>query len=259
MKSPLPKPWLRAGHRLARAVRRPSPAMIVALIALFVSLSGVSYGVATGFIDSREIKNNEVRSLDIRNNQVRSLDLRNNEVRGIDIRNSTVQGGDIALNTVTGEDVKEDTLAKVPSAASADSAATAGSATSADSVGGASLRQIAYSGEVGSEFVKVLSLGGLTLEARCIAAGTPALEVRANPAVQNSWISSQFDTFGNTNTDFDPGDNALVIDNESDPGQIAYVGSDGSVVTVQALPRQQMNAVRGASDDCGFFGVAEAS
>ena len=58
--------------------RRPSPAMIVALLALFVSLSGVSYGVATGFIDSREIKNNEVRSIDIRNNQIRSKDIRNN-------------------------------------------------------------------------------------------------------------------------------------------------------------------------------------
>ena len=99
--------------------------MIVALIALFVSLSGVSYGVATGFIDSREIKNNEVRSIDIRNNEIRTRDLRNNEVRGIDIRNSTVQGRDIALNTVTGEDVKEDTLQKVPSALLADSATTA--------------------------------------------------------------------------------------------------------------------------------------
>ena len=60
--------------------RRPSPALVISLIALFVSLSGVSYGVATGFIDSREIKNNEVRSLDIRNNQIRTRDLRNNEV-----------------------------------------------------------------------------------------------------------------------------------------------------------------------------------
>jgi hypothetical protein len=105
--------------------RRPTPALVISMIALFVSLSGVSYGVATGFIDSREIKNNEIRSRDIRNNEVRTRDLRNNEVRGIDIRNSTVQGRDIALNTVTGEDVKEDTLGKVPSAGSADSATTA--------------------------------------------------------------------------------------------------------------------------------------
>ena len=101
--------------------RRPSPALVISMIALFVSLSGVSYGVATGFIDSREIKNNEIRSLDIRNNQIRTRDLRNNEVRGIDIRNSTVQGRDIALNTVTGEDINESTLGKVPSATAADS------------------------------------------------------------------------------------------------------------------------------------------
>ena len=88
--------------------RRPSPALVISMIALFVSLSGVSYGVATGFIDSREIKNNEIRSLDIRNNEVRTRDLRNNEVRGIDIRNSTVQGRDIALNTVTGEDIERE-------------------------------------------------------------------------------------------------------------------------------------------------------
>jgi hypothetical protein len=110
--------------------RRPSPAMVIALIALFVSLSGVSYGVATGFIDSREIKNNQVRSIDLRNNQVRSIDLRNNEVRGRDIRNSTIQSRDVAINAITGDDVKEDSLAKVPSALLADSATTAGSVDS---------------------------------------------------------------------------------------------------------------------------------
>ena len=118
--------------------------MIVALLALFVSLSGVSYGVATGFIDSREIKNNEVRSVDIRNNQIRTRDLRNNEVRGIDIRNSTVRGRDIALNTVTGEDVNEATLQKVPSALLADSA------SSADAVGGVKMQRIAYQAAEGS-------------------------------------------------------------------------------------------------------------
>ena len=106
--------------------RRPSPALVISIIALFVSLSGVSYGVATGFIDSREIKNNEIRSLDIRNNEIRTRDLRNNEVRGIDIRNSTVQGRDIALNTVTGEDVKERHARKGPERPAADTATTAG-------------------------------------------------------------------------------------------------------------------------------------
>ncbi len=115
-----------------KSFRRPSPALVISLIALFVSLSGVSYGVATGFIDSRELKNNQVRSVDLRNNDVRTRDLRNNEVRGIDIRNSTVQGRDVALNTLTGDDVNESRLGKVPSATAAD---TATQATSAGAVG----------------------------------------------------------------------------------------------------------------------------
>ena len=107
------KPFLR---------RRPSPALVISLIALFVSLSGVSYGVATGFIDSREIKNNQVRTRDLRNNDIRTKDLRNNEVRGLDIRRSTIQGSDVALNTLGGDDVAESKLGKVPSATSADTA-----------------------------------------------------------------------------------------------------------------------------------------
>jgi len=141
---------------------RPSPALIVASLALFVSLSGVSYGVATGFIDSREIKNNEVRSVDIRNNEIRTRDLRNNEVRGIDIRNSTVQGRDIALNTVTGEDVKEDTLQKVPSALLADSA------TKADSADAVSTQRVVDETMTRGAPDKVLvTQGPLTLYARC--------------------------------------------------------------------------------------------
>jgi hypothetical protein len=143
--------------------RRPSPALIIALIALFVSLSGVSYGVATGFIDSREIKNNEVRSLDIRNNQVRSIDLRNNEVRGRDIRNSTVQSRDIAINAVTGDDVREDTLQKVPSALLADNANVANTANNVNTLKIIPVTTVAENAEP----VTLASHGPLTLSGQC--------------------------------------------------------------------------------------------
>ena len=81
--------------------RRPSPAMVVALIALFVAMGGVSYGVATGSIDGREIKNNTVKS----------GDLRNNDIRGKDIRTSTIGGSDVASNTLKGADIDEPSLA----------------------------------------------------------------------------------------------------------------------------------------------------
>jgi hypothetical protein len=240
--------------------RRPSPALIIAVIALFISLSGVSYGVATGFIDSREILNNQVRSVDIRNNEIRTRDLRNNEVRGIDVRNSTIQSRDIAINAVRGEHVKEDTLAKVPSALLADSAATADKAKSADDVGGMTLRRIAYSAQMGSDFVEILNVGGLRLEAQCNAG--PLLQVRANPEAPNAELSSVFNraTPYALDFDFDPGDDVLVS-NDSDPGPglISFAASDGRIVTIHAQPVQNLNDVRGTTDDCGFFGVAEVS
>jgi len=235
--------------------RRPSPALVISCLALFVSLGGVSYGVATGFIDSREIKNNEVRSSDIRNNSIRTFDIRNNEVRGFDIRNSTIQGRDVALNTLTGADVSEQDLAKVPSASTADSA------TSAESVGGVTPKAIAYAAESGSGFVEALNLAGLRLEARC-AAGL--LEVRANPTVANSEISADFGTVSVDDDDFDPGDNLILTAQGmttspgDDTGTIAFAGADGRVVTVDALTREDADGVRGTTSDCGFFGVAQA-
>ncbi|MDQ4048214.1 MAG: hypothetical protein M3131_02375 [Actinomycetota bacterium] len=95
---------------------RPSPALVIACIALFVSLGGVSYGLATGIVDTRAI----------RNNTIRTQDLRNNDIRAIDIRNSTIRGRDVALNTLTGTDIAEAKLRQVPSAATADNASALG-------------------------------------------------------------------------------------------------------------------------------------
>jgi hypothetical protein len=72
----------------------PSPSMLVALVALFVSLGGVSYGVATGFIDSRELKNNAVSTKDLKNNDIRSGDVRNNSLKGADIANRSLASVD---------------------------------------------------------------------------------------------------------------------------------------------------------------------
>jgi hypothetical protein len=79
-----------------RRVRLPSPSMAVALLALFVALGGVSYGVATGSIDSRELKNGTVRSVDLRNNDVRGADIRNGTVGTADLRDGTLLARDFA-------------------------------------------------------------------------------------------------------------------------------------------------------------------
>ena len=83
---------------MSRFIRRPSPAMVVACTALFVSLGGVSYGVATGFIDSREI--------------------RNNTIRGKDVRNGALTGKELKRETLSGARINEGSLGTVPSAES---------------------------------------------------------------------------------------------------------------------------------------------
>ena len=170
--------------------RLPSPALVIACVALFVSLGGVSYGLAKGSIDSREIKNNTIRSKDVRNNTLRTFDIRNNEVRGFDVRNSTIQGRDVAFNTLTGNDVAENSLGKVPSATTAD---TAGSATTAGSV--ATLKTIAPTSLAeGAAPVTLATHGPLTLTGACEAgAGTNAvLRVQSTEANSGATLNPVF-------------------------------------------------------------------
>ena len=78
----------------------PSPAMVIALIALFISMGGVSYGLATGVIDSREIQDDTIRSRDV--------------------RNRILTGNDMGFNRVGGGAIKESTLGQVPNSATAE-------------------------------------------------------------------------------------------------------------------------------------------
>ena len=48
----------------------PSPAMVVALVALFSSLGGVSYGLAKGAINGKEVKNRSLTGKDIKKESV---------------------------------------------------------------------------------------------------------------------------------------------------------------------------------------------
>jgi hypothetical protein len=97
--------------------RRPSPAMIVALLALFVALGGSSYAAVK--IGARDIKRGAVGTRAIANDSVRSAD----------IHNATVSGADVADNSLTNADIDNTNL----SAQTAESANTATRATTATS------------------------------------------------------------------------------------------------------------------------------
>jgi hypothetical protein len=68
-----------------KRLRRPSPAMVIALAALFFSLTGVSYGL---IITGHSIKNGTVTGADIRNHSLASRDVKHNGIGGAAILES---------------------------------------------------------------------------------------------------------------------------------------------------------------------------
>jgi hypothetical protein len=109
---------------------RPSPAMIVACVALFVALGGVGYAAAT--IGSAQIKNNSVQGKDIKNSTITGRDVKNSSLTGSDIKNSSLAGRDVKNDSLSGSDILESSLGKVPAASSADNALSANSAKTVD-------------------------------------------------------------------------------------------------------------------------------
>jgi hypothetical protein len=192
--------------------------MVVALIALFVALGGVSYGFATGSIDSREVKNNSLRSVDLRNNDVRSLDIRNNEVRGRDIRNSTIRSEDIGANQVKGPDVLESSLGIVPSATTA---TTAGSLSSQ--------QKIVYQAGASTGAQTIYDAGTLKLTASCSAAPQPT--VTASTTVPNATLHSTGGTGGASDTSPFTA-NVILTSGSSEERTVVYSEPGGQVVVV---------------------------
>lgn len=87
---------------MSRTLRRlvPSPAMVVALVALVMSLGGSAYALV-----------------------ITGKSIRNNSVTGKDIRKHSLRGHDFRQNSVGGGSIKESSLGLVPAAVNAGSAA----------------------------------------------------------------------------------------------------------------------------------------
>jgi hypothetical protein len=105
--------------------RRPSPAMIVALLALFVALGGSSYAAVK--IGARDIQRGAVGTRAIANNSIRSAD----------IHDATVSGADVKDDSLTNADIDNANLSakRAETAAHATTATRAGNATNADNAG----------------------------------------------------------------------------------------------------------------------------
>ena len=159
------------------------------------------------------------------------------KITGNEIAKNAITSKHVKKDKLTGKDVQESSLAKVPSAATADTAATAGK------VNGLTPAKVSYRSPEGTPSV-VYSGGGLVITASC--AGTDLALIATTTKNDGSIYSSLVDleggsgsivSFDTENQEFDAGDSHDLLggstQSEEDPGLLTFVyeNLDGSVVT----------------------------
>lgn len=109
---------------------RPSPAMVVACIALTVALGGTSYAAIA-------LPKNSVGTRQLKKNAVTGVKVKANAITGVKVKANAITSPKVATNSLTGADINETTLDTVPSATNATTATNAVTAGSAAPSGGA--------------------------------------------------------------------------------------------------------------------------
>lgn len=102
---------------LTRRIPRPTPALVVAIVALFAALGGTSYAAA----------------------KITGKMIENSTITGTDVKNKSLGPSDIKPESLTGGQINEVALGTVPHAANADNAVNAqnaAKAADADKLGG---------------------------------------------------------------------------------------------------------------------------
>lgn len=81
---------------LKRISRRlPSPALVIACVALFVALGGSAYALTAGSITSREIKDGTIRNVDFKRGTLRGQEFKRDSLGGGAIKEEALDGSKI--------------------------------------------------------------------------------------------------------------------------------------------------------------------
>src|SRR4051812_45095271 len=157
-------------------MRRPSPALVVAVVACVIACAGSA--TAATLITGAQIRNGSLTSADVRDHALRGRDVAANTITGRNV--SGLSGRDIIRNGLDGSDVDESTFDVVPEATTARSAGTAGSLTHAR------VLRVATNQSSGTASTVVYNEGGVRVQAGCSATGTMA--ATATPTVAGGFV-----------------------------------------------------------------------
>ena len=103
---------------------RPSPALLISCVALFLALTGSAFavGIAKNSVRSAQIVDGTVRTVDLRDNSVNSLKIAPDAVGSEEIAENAVESPEVAPESLTNQDLG---IASVTSSEVADQSLTA--------------------------------------------------------------------------------------------------------------------------------------
>jgi hypothetical protein len=232
---------------MRRILRRlPSPAMVVACVALAVALGGTSYAAI-------KLPRNSVGPAQLKRDAVTATKLATRSVGPRKLQNNAVSERNVKDGSLTGAKIVESTLDKVPSAANAD---TAGNAVLA---GGNSVRRFVTTVAPGGAEATVLNLNGLTITLACPAG---SVSLRGNNTsgeaaqIEFGGFGEGAGAFGDGFGSFVATTNANLNNNENrGTGSAQYLRANGTGVTVLYGWRED---ALGAATACRVYGEAIA-
>ena len=228
--------------------RMPSPAMVVACIALAVALGGTSYAAITlpkNSVGTIQLRANSITPAKLQKNSVAAVKLQTKSVGPNKLQNNAVSDPKVKNDSLTGAKINESTLARVPSAADS------------TTVSGYAVKRFATTVPPGGPEATVLNLNGLVVTLTCPGG---AVALRAN---NNSGEAAQlrFEGFGAAS--FGGGTANLLATSNVDlnnsenrgSGSAHYVRANGTGVT--ALYGWREDAL-GSTIACRVYGEAIA-
>jgi hypothetical protein len=213
--------------------KRPSPALVISILALFVALGGSAY--AAKKIGTKEIKANAITTGKIKKNAVTTSKIKN--------------------EAVTGAKINETSLGTVPSASHATSADTATNATNFSRYFTSGLKKASI-----GQSVTVLSIGPFTFTGKCTDAGGGRYKaaVYATTSQPGSNVYST-EHGGYYENNFNPGEEQQVDYGADNTGpELAFLGSSYSAFTAQSADGSLLiegngnSAVHAFGADCAF-------
>jgi len=230
---------------MRKIVRRlPSPAMVVACIALAVALGGTSYAAI-------KLPRNSVGTAQLRKNAVVASKLSTRSVGPQKLQNNAVTTRTVKDNQLTGAKIAESTLGQVPSAKKADTAADAALAA------GNTVKRFATTVAPGGAQATVLDLNGITITLGC-PGGSVALHANntSGEAAQIEFrgFGEGAGAFGDGFGSFAQSTNANLNNDENrGTGGAQFVRANGTGVTVSYGWRED---ALGAATACRVYGEA---